>query len=68
MVYWNGETPNFPGENINSARVRPDISAAFSCDIIPISYHLTAAASLNSLANAEGSFRSAENAPSGLQR
>ncbi|QII14264.1 hypothetical protein KsCSTR_48880 [Candidatus Kuenenia stuttgartiensis] len=48
--------------------MRPDISAAFSCDIIPISYHLTAAASLNSLANAEGSFRSAENAPSGLQR
>ena len=35
---------------------RPAISAAFSCDIIPISYHLTAAAILNSLANS-GPFR-----------
>jgi len=41
------------------------ISAAFSWDITPISYHLTAAVSRMSFANSAGVFLSAENAPKG---
>ncbi len=51
---------------MNSARERPAISAARPRETVRNSYHLTAATSRNSRANAAGSLRSAANAPSGI--
>jgi hypothetical protein len=48
-----------------SSRHNPAISAAFSWDTTPISYHLTAAVSRMSFANSAGVFLSAENTPKG---
>ena len=44
-VYWNGDTLNRANDDMKSARDTPAITAAFSCDIIPSSYHFIAVAS-----------------------
>lgn len=50
---------------MKAVRESPAISAARPCDTTPNSYYLTAAARRISLAKPSGSFRRADNAPSG---
>src|SRR4051812_18477389 len=57
-LYWNGETENRPRAVRNSALEIPATSAAFDCEIKPISYHFTAAARRISLPKDSGSRRS----------